>query len=193
MVSFVQSGTAAQTCVRVGVGWVGNVYGHALLGSLSLMTSCCASQARLAADMATERAPFNAQPASPGPGLPRRLHLYGDIYSSPGLDMRRKQLLTCAFLSEAGMPDQLFGHALAGLRYAPGHTRQGRVASGDCRRVRGLDGSGACSPGRHRQELPLPCSGLTRDRFAWAEACQGGFSFDLRHALQAFSPHLSPL
>jgi hypothetical protein len=45
-----------------------------------------------------------------------RLHLYGDLYSSPGLDMRQKQLLTCAFLSEADMPDQLFGHALAGLR-----------------------------------------------------------------------------
>jgi alkylhydroperoxidase/carboxymuconolactone decarboxylase family protein YurZ len=46
-----------------------------------------------------------------------RLHLYGDVYSSPGLDMRRKQLLACAFLAEAAMPDQLFGHALAGLRF----------------------------------------------------------------------------
>lgn len=48
-----------------------------------------------------------------------RLHLYGDVYSSPGLDMRRKQLLACAFLAEAAMPDQLFGHALAGLRCVP--------------------------------------------------------------------------
>ena len=54
-------------------------------------------------------------PWRPPPPLPR-LHLYGDIYSSPGLDLRHKQLLTCAFLSEAHMPDQLFGHALAGLR-----------------------------------------------------------------------------
>lgn len=38
------------------------------------------------------------------------------MYSSPGLDLRQKQLLTCAFLAEAAMPDQLFGHALAGLR-----------------------------------------------------------------------------
>lgn len=51
------------------------------------------------------------------PPVPCRLHLYGDVYSSPGLDMRQKQLLTCAFLSEANMPDQLFGHALAGLRW----------------------------------------------------------------------------
>ena len=42
-----------------------------------------------------------------------RLHLYGDVYSSPGLDLRQKQLLMCAFLAEADMHDQLFGHALA--------------------------------------------------------------------------------
>jgi hypothetical protein len=42
-----------------------------------------------------------------------RLHLYGDIYSSPGLDLRQKQLLACAFLGVANMPDQLFGHAVA--------------------------------------------------------------------------------
>lgn len=47
---------------------------------------------------------------------PRSLHLYGDVYSSPGLSLRQKQLLTCAFLAEAHMPDQLFGHALAALR-----------------------------------------------------------------------------
>ena len=42
-----------------------------------------------------------------------RLHLYGDIYSSPGLSLRQKQLLMCAFLGEANMPDQLFGHLIA--------------------------------------------------------------------------------
>jgi hypothetical protein len=39
------------------------------------------------------------------------------VYSSPGLDLRAKQTLTCAFLAEAAMPDQLFGHALAALRF----------------------------------------------------------------------------
>lgn len=42
-----------------------------------------------------------------------RTHLYGDIYSSPGLEMRQKQLLMCAFLGQANMPDELFGHAVA--------------------------------------------------------------------------------
>lgn len=55
------------------------------------------------------------------------LHLYGDLYSSPGLDLRQKQLLTCAFLSEAHMPDQLFGHALAGLRCGGTGQVEGRV------------------------------------------------------------------
>lgn len=42
-----------------------------------------------------------------------RTHLYGDIYSSPGLNLQQKQLLMVAFLSQADMPDELFGHALA--------------------------------------------------------------------------------
>lgn len=42
-----------------------------------------------------------------------RLHLYGDVYSSPGIDLRRKQILMCARLAEANMQDQLFGHAIA--------------------------------------------------------------------------------
>ena len=46
-----------------------------------------------------------------------RLHLYGDIYSSPGLDMRRKQLIMCARLGQANMGEQLFGHAFAALRF----------------------------------------------------------------------------
>lgn len=93
-------------------------------------------------------------------GLPGRLHLYGDIYSSPGLDMQRKQLLTCAFLSEAGMPDQLFGHALAALRRAP---------------LRGEGGGGGEGPktqahpeparhgarGRCRPMLGAPCTART--------------------------------
>ncbi len=44
---------------------------------------------------------------------PHRLHLYGDIYSSPGITLRQKQLLMAAFLGEANMHDQLFGHLIA--------------------------------------------------------------------------------
>ena len=42
-----------------------------------------------------------------------RRHLYGDIYSSPGLSLAQKQVLMCAFLGEANMHEQLFGHLLA--------------------------------------------------------------------------------
>ena len=41
------------------------------------------------------------------------LHLYGDVYSSPGLQLRQKQLLMVAFLAEANMQEQLFGHLVA--------------------------------------------------------------------------------
>lgn len=50
------------------------------------------------------RHPFN---------VPCRTHLYGDIYSSPGIPLRLKQLLICSNLAMADMPDQLFGHAIA--------------------------------------------------------------------------------
>ena len=50
----------------------------------------------------------------------RRLHLYGDVISSPGLDLRVKQLLMCAGLAQADMPEQLFGHALAVRRVRAG-------------------------------------------------------------------------
>eukprot|EP00884_Botryococcus_braunii_P011466 jgi/Botrbrau1/2031/Bobra.0047s0012.4 len=46
-----------------------------------------------------------------------RLHLYGDIYSSPGLDLRQKQLLMVAFLAEADMHEQLFGHLIAAMKF----------------------------------------------------------------------------
>lgn len=55
--------------------------------------------------------------ADPALGEWIRLHLYGDIYSSPGLDLRRKQLLMSARLAQANMGEQLFGHALAALRF----------------------------------------------------------------------------
>ena len=42
-----------------------------------------------------------------------RRHLYGDIYSSPGLSLAQRQVLMCAFLGEANMHEQLFGHLLA--------------------------------------------------------------------------------
>jgi len=51
--------------------------------------------------------------ADPALGQWIQLHLYGDVYSSPGLDLRRKQLLMCARLAQADMGEQLFGHALA--------------------------------------------------------------------------------
>lgn len=46
-----------------------------------------------------------------------RLHLYGDVYSSPGLSMRQKQMLTVSFLGEANMHDQLYTHLIAALRF----------------------------------------------------------------------------
>lgn len=42
-----------------------------------------------------------------------RVHLYGDVYSSPGLDMKQKQLLMVAFLGQANMLEEMSGHALA--------------------------------------------------------------------------------
>jgi alkylhydroperoxidase/carboxymuconolactone decarboxylase family protein YurZ len=45
------------------------------------------------------------------------LHLYGDIYSTPGIDLKRKQILMSARLAQASMGEQLFGHAFAGLRF----------------------------------------------------------------------------
>lgn len=51
-----------------------------------------------------------------------RLHCYGDIYSSPGISMKCKQLLMCARLAQANMGDQLFGHAIAALRF--GNTKE---------------------------------------------------------------------
>ncbi|KAL4457939.1 hypothetical protein ABPG75_012804 [Micractinium tetrahymenae] len=80
----------------------------------------------------TDRVRANMHAADPVLGEWIRLHLYGDIYSSPGLDMRCKQLLTCAFLSEAGMPDQLFGHALAGLRFGNSYAALEAVARLAC-------------------------------------------------------------
>jgi len=44
-------------------------------------------------------------------------HLYGDVYSSPGLSMLQKQYLTIAGLVKSNMLDQLYGHAIAALRF----------------------------------------------------------------------------
>ncbi|CAL8463741.1 g3275 [Coccomyxa elongata] len=46
-----------------------------------------------------------------------RLHAYGDVYSNPGLSLQQKQLITSAFLSEANMHDEMFGHLLAAMRF----------------------------------------------------------------------------
>ena len=46
----------------------------------------------------------------PGSG---RTHLYGDIYSSPGITLAQRQLFMVAFLAEAHMHEELFGHAYA--------------------------------------------------------------------------------
>lgn len=40
-------------------------------------------------------------------------HLYGDVYSSPGLSMRQKQLMTLSGLAKANMQQQMYGHAIA--------------------------------------------------------------------------------
>lgn len=42
-----------------------------------------------------------------------RTHLYGDIYSSPGITLAQRQLFMVAFLAEAHMHEELFGHAYA--------------------------------------------------------------------------------
>jgi alkylhydroperoxidase/carboxymuconolactone decarboxylase family protein YurZ len=44
-------------------------------------------------------------------------HLYGDVYSSPGLSLLQKQYLTIAGLVKSNMVDQLYGHAIAALRF----------------------------------------------------------------------------
>ena len=85
---------------------------------------------------------------------PGRRHLYGDVYSSPGLDLRQKQLLTCAFLAEAAMPDQLFGHALAGLRCAR------------CAALRGLRCVGCAARGVPCKAVAAGCSPVPSRRSA---------------------------
>lgn len=44
-------------------------------------------------------------------------HLYGDVYSSPGLSLLQKQYLTVAGLVKSNMMEQLYGHAFAALRF----------------------------------------------------------------------------
>eukprot|EP00887_Chlorella_sp_A99_P001405 scaffold8.g1405.t1 len=68
----------------------------------------------------SDRVRANMHAADPGLGEWIRTHAYGDVYSSPGLTLAQKQILMCAFLSEADMHDQLFGHAFAGLRFGAG-------------------------------------------------------------------------
>lgn len=80
----------------------------------------------------TDRVRANMQAADPVLQEWIRRHLYGDVYSSPGLDLRQKQLLTCAFLAEAAMPDQLFGHALAGLRFGNSYSALEEAAAVAC-------------------------------------------------------------
>ena len=43
----------------------------------------------------------------------RSRHAYGDVYSSPGISLRQKELLMCAYLGQANMSDQLFSHIYA--------------------------------------------------------------------------------
>eukprot|EP00208_Stichococcus_sp_RCC1054_P005373 CAMPEP_0206144846 /NCGR_PEP_ID=MMETSP1473-20131121/25574_1 /ASSEMBLY_ACC=CAM_ASM_001109 /TAXON_ID=1461547 /ORGANISM="Stichococcus sp, Strain RCC1054" /LENGTH=288 /DNA_ID=CAMNT_0053540827 /DNA_START=259 /DNA_END=1125 /DNA_ORIENTATION=+ len=65
----------------------------------------------------TDKVRRNMHAADPVLGELIRLHLYGDIYSSPGITLRQKQLLMAAFLGEANMHDQLFGHLIAAFRF----------------------------------------------------------------------------
>lgn len=91
------------------------------------------------------------------------IHLYGDVYATPGLPLATKQLLMVAFLGEAGMPDQLFGHALCALR--EGATASGLLAALDAgfqaARVR-------ASPAR----AAVYEAGLAALESAWAKARQ---------------------
>eukprot|EP00884_Botryococcus_braunii_P017134 jgi/Botrbrau1/4103/Bobra.152_3s0051.1 len=56
-----------------------------------------------------------------------RTHTYGDVYSTPGLSLRQKQLITSAFLAEADMQLELFGHLLAAMTFG--------ASVGACRRA----------------------------------------------------------
>lgn len=87
------------------------------------------------------------------------------MYSSPGLDLRQKQLLTCAFLAEAAMPDQLFGHALAGLRCGWGGANSSWCASDVAGRER-VDAAcklcSQCPIWSHAADCPTPRPILSR-------------------------------
>lgn len=65
----------------------------------------------------TDKVRRNMHAADPVLGELIRLHLYGDIYSSPGITLRQKQLLMVSFLGQANMHDQLFGHLIAAFRF----------------------------------------------------------------------------
>lgn len=65
----------------------------------------------------TDKVRHNMHAADPVLGELIRLHLYGDIYSSPGITLRQKQLLMVSFLGQANMHDQLYGHLIAAFRF----------------------------------------------------------------------------
>ena len=44
-------------------------------------------------------------------------HLYGDVYSSPGISLLQKQYLTLVGLVKSNMVEQVYGHAIAALRF----------------------------------------------------------------------------
>mmetsp|Transcript_17255 Transcript_17255/g.37228 ORF Transcript_17255/g.37228 Transcript_17255/m.37228 type:complete len:261 (+) Transcript_17255:298-1080(+) len=52
-----------------------------------------------------------------------REHAYGDVYSSPGLSLLQKQMLAVAFLAYACMPDQLYTHLVAVMRFGATHAQ----------------------------------------------------------------------
>lgn len=93
----------------------------------------------------TDRVRASMHDADPVVGEWMRVDLYGDVYSSPGISMRLKEIVACAFLAAADMPDQLLGHAVAALRFG---------ATGDELREAAGVGCAWIGPGRAANAAP---------------------------------------
>jgi hypothetical protein len=85
------------------------------------------------------------------------------VYATPGLPLATKQLLMVAFLGEAGMPDQLFGHALCALR--EGASASGLLAALDA----GFQAARGVTPPSPSRAAAYE-AGLAALEHAWAKA-----------------------
>lgn len=93
----------------------------------------------------TDRVRASMHSADPVVGEWMRVDLYGDVYSSPGISMRLKEIVACAFLAAADMPDQLLGHAVAALRFGATGDELREAAGIGCAWIgpgRSVDGTG---------------------------------------------------